>query len=94
MFDKANICFMTGIRSGDNCYLLGEDLVCQASKTSELNLWHQKLGHANFKTLKNLCKYDAVRGMPNISSGTPYVCGVCQKGKQTHVANIWYNTLS
>ncbi|XP_073019280.1 uncharacterized protein [Primulina eburnea] len=66
-------------RSADNCYQLGEDLVCNHSKVSELNLWHQKLGHANFKTLKNLGKYDAVRGMPNLSSGIPYVCGACQK---------------
>ncbi|XP_075515526.1 uncharacterized protein LOC142550172 [Primulina tabacum] len=72
-------------RSADNCYQLGEDLVCNHSKVSELNLWHQKLGHANFKTLKNLGKYDAVRGMPNLSSGISYVCGACQKGKQTRV---------
>ncbi|XP_073041784.1 uncharacterized protein [Primulina eburnea] len=50
-------------RSADNCYQLGEDLVCNHSKVSELNLWHQKLGHANFKTLKNLGKYDAVRDL-------------------------------
>ncbi|XP_073061619.1 uncharacterized protein [Primulina eburnea] len=67
-------------RSTDNCYQLGEDVVSNHSKVSELNLWHQKLGHANFKTLKNLGKYDAVRGMPNLSSGIPYVCGACQKG--------------
>ncbi|XP_073049472.1 uncharacterized protein [Primulina eburnea] len=66
-------------RSGDNCYHLGEDLVCNHSKVSELNLWHQKLGHANLKTLKNLGKYDAVRGIPNLSSGISYVCGACQK---------------
>ncbi|XP_075483854.1 uncharacterized protein LOC142524011 [Primulina tabacum] len=41
----------------------------------------------NFKTLKNLGKYDAVRGMPNLSSGIPYVCGACQKGKQTRVSH-------
>ncbi|XP_073030652.1 uncharacterized protein [Primulina eburnea] len=70
---------IAGTRSADNCYQLGEDLVCNHSKVSELNLWHQKLGHANFKTLKNLGKYDAVRGMPNLSSGIPYVCGACQK---------------
>ncbi|XP_075489616.1 uncharacterized protein LOC142528449 [Primulina tabacum] len=50
-------------RSADNCYQLGEDPVCNHSKGSELNLWHQKLGHANFKTLKNLGKYDAVRDL-------------------------------
>ncbi|XP_073030661.1 uncharacterized protein [Primulina eburnea] len=74
-----NVDGLPSTRSADNCYQLGEDLMCNHSKVSELNLWHQKLGHANFKTLKNLGKYDAVRGMPNLSSGTPYVCGTCQK---------------
>ncbi|XP_073063983.1 uncharacterized protein [Primulina eburnea] len=79
VFDNTNTRILTGTRSADNCYQLGEDLVCNHSKVSELNLWHQKLGHANFKTLKNLSKYDAVRGMPNLSSGIPYFCGACQK---------------
>ncbi|XP_073030787.1 uncharacterized protein [Primulina eburnea] len=79
VFDKTNTRILTGTRSVDNCYQLGEDIVSNHSKVSELNMWHQKLGHANFKTLKNLGKYDAVRCMPNLSSGIPYVCGACQK---------------
>ncbi|XP_073020894.1 uncharacterized protein [Primulina eburnea] len=51
-----------GIRSSDNCYQIGEDLSCKHVQITELDLWHQKLRHANFKTLKNLSKYDAVRG--------------------------------
>ncbi|XP_073026767.1 uncharacterized protein [Primulina eburnea] len=76
-----------GIRSSDNCYQIGEELSCKHVQITDLDLWHRKLGHANFKTLKNLSKYDAVRGMPNLSSGIPYVCGDCQKGKQTHVSH-------
>ncbi|XP_073016618.1 uncharacterized protein [Primulina eburnea] len=76
-----------GTRSSDNFYQIGEELSCKHAEVSELNLWHQKLGHASFKTLKNLSKYDAVRGMPNLSSSTPYVCGDCQKGKQTRVSH-------
>ncbi|XP_073138952.1 uncharacterized protein [Henckelia pumila] len=37
------------------------------------------LGHANFKALKKVSQYDVVRGMPNLTSGVPYVCGDCQK---------------
>ncbi|XP_073056906.1 uncharacterized protein [Primulina eburnea] len=76
-----------GTRSSDNCYQIGEDLSCKHVQITELDLWHQKLGHANFTTLKNLSTYDAVRGMPNLSSGISYVCGDCQKGKQTHVSH-------
>ncbi|XP_075524464.1 uncharacterized protein LOC142556847 [Primulina tabacum] len=71
-------------RSADNCYQLGEDPVCNHSKVSELNLWHQKLGHANFKTLKNLGKYDAVRCMPILSSGIPYVVVHVKRRGITH----------
>ncbi|XP_073305162.1 uncharacterized protein [Primulina huaijiensis] len=74
VFDASNICIMTGTRSSDNCYQIGEELSCKHAQITELDLWHQKLDHVNFKTLKNLSKYEAVRGMPNLSSGIPYVC--------------------
>ncbi|XP_073039009.1 uncharacterized protein [Primulina eburnea] len=85
VFDNTDTCILTGTRSAYNCYQIGEDFVCNHSKVSELNLWHQNLGHANFKTLKNLGKYDAARGIPNLSSGISYVCGARQKSKQTRV---------
>ncbi|XP_073137874.1 uncharacterized protein [Henckelia pumila] len=47
----------------------------------------QNLGHANFKALKKLSQYDAVRGMPNLTSEVPYMCGDCQKGKQTRMSH-------
>ncbi|XP_073276448.1 uncharacterized protein [Primulina huaijiensis] len=80
VFDESNICIMASTKSSDNCYQIGEELSCKHAQVSELDLWHQKLCHVNFKTLKNLCKYDAVRGMPNLSSGKPYVFRDCQKG--------------
>ncbi|XP_075524511.1 uncharacterized protein LOC142556904 [Primulina tabacum] len=87
VFDESNICIMIDTRSSDNCYQIGEEHSCKHAQITELDLWHQKLGHMNFKTLKNLSKYEAVRGMPNLSSGIPYVCGECQKGKQARVSH-------
>ncbi|XP_075504392.1 uncharacterized protein LOC142541819 [Primulina tabacum] len=87
VFDESNICIMTGTRSSDNCYQIGEKLSCKRAQITELDLWHQKLGLVNLKTLKNLSKYEAVQGMPNLSSGIPFVCGECQKGKQTRVSH-------
>ncbi|XP_073120618.1 uncharacterized protein [Henckelia pumila] len=75
-----------GTRSVDNCYQLGEELACRHSKVDEFSLWHQKLGHVNFKTLKNLSKYEAVRGLPNLKTGVPYVCGACQKDLKGKIA--------
>ncbi|XP_075475265.1 uncharacterized protein LOC142506014 [Primulina tabacum] len=54
VFDETNMCIMTGTRSSDNYYQIGEGLSCKHAEVSELDLWHQKLGHASFKTLKNL----------------------------------------
>ncbi|XP_075515558.1 uncharacterized protein LOC142550205 [Primulina tabacum] len=62
VFDESNICNMTGTRYSDNCYKIGEELSCKQAQITELDIWHQKLGHVNFKTLKNLSKYEAVRG--------------------------------
>ncbi|XP_073022676.1 uncharacterized protein [Primulina eburnea] len=87
VFNDENVCVMTGTRSADNCYLVGDSNDCRSAKVSNLDLWHQKLGHVSFKTLKNLCKYEAVRGMPNLCSDNAYICRSCQKGKQTRVAH-------
>ncbi|XP_075515429.1 uncharacterized protein LOC142550075 [Primulina tabacum] len=62
VFNDANVCVMSGTRSADNCYLVGDSNNCRSDKVSNLVLWHQKLGHVSFKTLKNICKYEAVRG--------------------------------
>ncbi|XP_073130814.1 uncharacterized protein [Henckelia pumila] len=87
VFDNTNRWVITDTRSVDNCYQLGEELACRHSKFDEFSLWHQKLGHVNFKTLKNLSKFEDVRGLPNLKSGVPYVCGACQKSKQTRVSH-------
>ncbi|XP_073133838.1 uncharacterized protein [Henckelia pumila] len=78
-FDSESSRHMTGTRSADNCYQLGEELACRHSKVDDFSLWHQNLGHVNFKTLKNLSKFEAVRGLTNLKSGVPYICGACQK---------------
>ncbi|XP_075483595.1 uncharacterized protein LOC142523747 [Primulina tabacum] len=36
-------------------------MIAWSAKVRNLDLWHQKLGHVSFKTLKNLCKFEVVR---------------------------------
>ncbi|XP_073120049.1 uncharacterized protein [Henckelia pumila] len=45
-------------RSADDCFQLGEELACRHSKIDDFSLLHQKRGHVNFKTLKNLSKFE------------------------------------
>ncbi|CAM8981207.1 unnamed protein product [Rhodiola kirilowii] len=47
---------LTGRRLSNNCYLLNlgrpnAEITCLLSKTEEMNLWHQRMGHVNLRTL-------------------------------------------
>ena len=86
--NNMNVCIMTGKRSRkDNCYIGGDSkIVCNVAK--QLNdemLWHQKLGHVNYRNLENLVRLEAVKGLPKLKMDRKIVCGDCQQGKQTRV---------
>ena len=48
-----------------------------------LELWHQRLGHANYKQVAKVSKLEAVVGLPKFGKIEKNVCGPCQLGKQT-----------
>ena len=52
-----------------------------------IELWHQRLGHVNFKLLRKLVISEAVRGLPNLPNSVSVVCGPCMKGKQVKVSH-------
>ncbi|XP_075507483.1 uncharacterized protein LOC142544308 [Primulina tabacum] len=41
VFNDANVCVMSGTRSADNCYFVGDSDNCRSAKVSNLDLWHQ-----------------------------------------------------
>ncbi|GJQ96077.1 putative reverse transcriptase, RNA-dependent DNA polymerase [Tanacetum coccineum] len=59
-------------------------LTCLVAKASldELMLWHRRLGHVNFKTIKKLVKDNLVRGLPSKRFENDQTCVACLKGKQ------------
>nr|GEV18293.1 ribonuclease H-like domain-containing protein [Tanacetum cinerariifolium] len=59
-------------------------LTCLFSKatTDGSNLWHMRLGHINYKTMKKLVKGNLVRGLPSKIFENNHGCVACQKGKQ------------
>jgi len=79
---------MTGKRYIDNCYLVETKFVAYNVCVDDTVLWHQKLGHVNFKNLLKLAKFDIVRGLPSLSQNDNLVCGTCQNGKQTRVSHM------
>ncbi|GKB38184.1 putative ribonuclease H-like domain-containing protein [Tanacetum coccineum] len=69
--------------------VLSGDLTCLYAKATidESNLWHRKLGHVKFKTMKKLVKGNLVRGLPSKIFDNDHTCVACQKGKQ-HKASL------
>ncbi|XP_019157429.1 PREDICTED: uncharacterized protein LOC109153996 [Ipomoea nil] len=58
-----NVCFTKGRLQCHECQLA----VCNGrSSTRDLEIWHQKLGHLNYRSLDKLVTIDGVRGLPNM----------------------------
>ncbi|GJY72399.1 putative RNA-directed DNA polymerase, eukaryota, reverse transcriptase zinc-binding domain protein [Tanacetum coccineum] len=61
----------------------GGGLTCLFAKATidESNLWHRRLGHINFKTMKKLVRGNLVRVLPSKLFENVHTCVACQKGK-------------
>ena len=59
----------------------GKDLV---AKTNNVNrLWHERMGHLNYKSLSLMKKFEMVHGLPKIFQGQE-VCEGCMSRKATY----------
>ena len=76
---------ISGVRTLDNCYGLvpDADIVCNNIRLPNEDLWHQRVGHASYKHLSIVSKYESVLRIPKLSRMSNVVCGPCQLGKQT-----------
>nr|GEU39137.1 ribonuclease H-like domain-containing protein [Tanacetum cinerariifolium] len=72
--------------------LLDESQVLLKATLDELNLWHRRLGHINFKTINKLVRGNLVRGLPLKLFENDHTCVACQKGKQ-HKASCIENKI-
>jgi hypothetical protein len=52
------------------------------AKFDEVELWHQKLVHVNYKLIETLSTTGGVRGLPTLSMIVKAVCASCQNGKR------------
>ncbi|KAG6488255.1 hypothetical protein ZIOFF_057014 [Zingiber officinale] len=55
------------------CYLIANEEISK--------LWHDRFGHLNFQSLKELARKNIVQGLPKID-GISEICEECQLGKQ------------
>ncbi|KAG9447557.1 hypothetical protein H6P81_013685 [Aristolochia fimbriata] len=82
VINHENKLVMEGTRTFDNCYKVVSRQQCYNTTTENTQLWHQKLGHINYRSMLKLIKYDAVRGLPNIKTSKQKTCLACLCGKQ------------
>ena len=67
VFNSSDNCVLEGSRSLDNCYtFIPVSHTCHTTTIIEIDLWHEKLGHLNFKTLKRIASIYVVRGSPTL----------------------------
>ncbi|KAG5528763.1 hypothetical protein RHGRI_029433 [Rhododendron griersonianum] len=80
---------MHGTRTPDNCYgiLPNNEITCHSTQVSDTELWHQRLGHINYKGLSILTKRELIRGVLKLSKPKNHICGPCQLGKQIKAAH-------
>ena len=73
-----------GVRTADNCYGIIPSISnkCFSAKINQVDLWHQRLGHASHKQLEKISNCDAVIGLPKFEKIEKCICGPCQMGKQ------------
>ncbi|GAA0173161.1 transmembrane signal receptor [Lithospermum erythrorhizon] len=83
----------TNMKANRMFMLISEVQICsdaeggclQATVRENTELWHQRLGHLNYKSLCNLQGKKMVTGMPEIKNDG-LVCTHCLSGKQTRVS--------
>ena len=83
ILDGGGDCMCVGVRTTDNCYGLTPSISnkCFSAKIDQVDLWHQRLGHASHKQLEKISKCDAVIGLPKFEKIDKCICGPCQIGK-------------
>ena len=69
---------ISGVRTLDNCFglVLDANIVCNSIRLLNEDLWHQKMGHASYKHLSIVSKYESVSRIPKLSRVSNVVCGL------------------
>nr|GEX21436.1 zinc finger, CCHC-type [Tanacetum cinerariifolium] len=88
LYDMDNKIFMNVTRQRNHLYKaylkIGTPVCLLANLKDDTWLWHVRLGHFNFESLKGMAKKDLVHEIPAIKH-TTQLCNVCLIGKQSRV---------
>ncbi|GJW96594.1 zinc finger, CCHC-type containing protein [Tanacetum coccineum] len=86
LYDMDNQIFMKITRQKNRLYKanlrIGTPVCLLANLKEDTWLWHARLGHLNFESLKSMAQRDLVHGIPAIKH-TTQICDVCLIGKHS-----------
>ncbi|KAI5312567.1 hypothetical protein L3X38_041740 [Prunus dulcis] len=76
----------------DNCYCINrvddaKEAVCNKVVNETSVLWHQRLGHVNYRELQKLSKRELVSGLSKLDKTDQHVCEGSQLGKRVRVSH-------
>ena len=96
IINEVGIQVLEGYKTIDNCYgvVPTPNISCRSAQVDVLELWHQSLGHENFKQVAKVSKLEAVVGLPKFRKVDKTICGTCQMGKQIEVNHQKVNVIS
>ncbi|XP_012855578.1 PREDICTED: uncharacterized protein LOC105974958 [Erythranthe guttata] len=86
VFDRNHRCVLSGYRSSDNCYKIDQtDQVeqCPLTTSDITDMCCHRLGNLNFQDLTRNINAGCVKGVPQLNSNTPDLCGKFLMEKQT-----------
>ena len=68
-----------GVRTANNYYCITSSISdkCFSAKIYQVDLWHQRLGHASHKQLEKIFKCNAIVGLPKFEKIEKCICGPC-----------------
>ena len=87
VLDLDNSCIIEGNRSSNNCYFLARPNTSLNTRVNDTELWHQRLEHISYISLKDTVAAKAVCGIPEPSIEPEKICGLCQLGKQARASH-------
>ncbi|GJT56344.1 zinc finger, CCHC-type containing protein [Tanacetum coccineum] len=86
LYDMNNKIFMKVARQRNRLYKanlrIGTPVCLLANLKEDTWLWHARLGHLNFESLKSMAQKDLVHGIPAIKH-TTQICDICLIGKHS-----------
>ena len=94
VMDESGKKLISGVRTLENCYGLvpDVDILCNSICLRNEDLWHERMGHANYKHLSIVSKYESVLEYQSLVKVNNVVCGPCQLRKQTKAKHLGTQT--